>query len=62
MLLLDLKDKNSFLNSCNKSKIEDENNKLSQQQSTDQLIANSRAPTKSGLTITRIAKLDNQQK
>ena len=41
---------------------QDENNKLSQKQSSDQLIANSRAPTKSGLTIKRIAKLDLQPK
>ena len=33
---------------------EDENNKLSQQQLSDQLIANYRAPSKSGLTIKRI--------
>ena len=41
---------------------EEENNKLSQKQSNDQIIANSRAPTKSGLTIKRIAKLDQQAK
>ena len=41
----------------------DENNKLSQQQSSDQLIAsNSRAPTRSFLTIKRIAQLDDDQK
>ena len=41
---------------------QDENNKLSKQQSSDQLISNSRAHTKSGLTIKRIAKLDQQPK
>ena len=41
----------------------DENNKLIQQQSSDQLIAsNSRAPTRSFLTIKRIAQLDDEQK
>ena len=40
----------------------DENNKLSQQPSSDQLISSSRALTKSSLTIKRIAKLDQQPK
>ena len=41
----------------------DESNKLNQQQSSDQLIANnSRAPTRSFLTIKRIAQLDDDQK
>ena len=41
---------------------QDESNKLTNEhQSSDQLIADSRVPGKSGLTIKRIKKLKNQK-
>ena len=58
--LLDLKVKHSLLNSCKKSN-SGTKKKLSQQKLSDQLIANSRAPTKSGFTVKRISKLDQQK-
>ena len=46
----------------NQAQQQDENNKLTnEQQSSDQLIADSRVPGKSGLTTTRIKKLEKQQ-
>ena len=40
----------------------DESNKLTnEQQSSDQLIADSWVPSRSGLTIKRIKKLENQK-
>ena len=45
----------------NQAQQQDENNKLTnEQQSSDQLIADSRVPGNSGLTIKRIKKLENK--
>ena len=45
----------------NQAQQQDENDKLlNEQQSSDQLIVDSRVPGKSGLTIKRIKKLDTK--